>query len=228
MTSFFNANANAVSRSVLGVSQINSNAVDVDAAKDFFRLQSLYEKALNQIRVDIGYFGEGDFVNLNNSLTTDKYNNYLSNTASSVYYNDSIDILGNLTKNIRDPNTFNNYLIIMKNVLTGLQKGRELQTTNDLLTADISNNELGLGLINETLIYNFLLNRRGEFVPFEEAVIYTQKLDIKLWYSNYLQQHGPPPDGVFDVAKLSVIVDNLIVEGIISWEEFLSEEHYSL
>ena len=229
MTSFFNSNANAISRSVIGVTPNSANSANIESAKDYFRFQSLYEKALNQMRIDIGYFGEGDFDTLNDSLTTQKYNQFLFNTNIDVYNNDdNINITSNLNNLVRDPNTFGNYINIMRNVLTGLKKGQELQVTNTNLKTDLSNNAIGLGMIDEKIIYNFLLNRRGEFVPFDEAVLYTQTLDIKLWYSNYLQEHGPPPDGVFDVEKLAAIVDKLIAENIITWEEFLAEETYNL
>jgi len=224
MTSFFNSNANALSRSVIGVSQNSGNSVNIESVKDYFRFQALYENALNQMRIDIGYFGQGDFATLNNTLTTQKYNQYLFDTNGDTYYNDTIDI-ANL---VRDPNTFRNYINIMRNVLTGLREGQLLQQQNEELKIDLSNNELTQGIIDEQIIYKFLLNRRGEFVPFDESVLYTQTLDIKLWYSNYLQEWGPPPNGVFDTEKLATIVDKLIAEGVISWEEFLAEETYNV
>ena len=117
----------------------------------------------------------------------------------------------------------------MKSVLTGLEKGSQLQSVNTQLITDISKNLLGEGeLIQEQIIQQFLIKRRTEVVPFTDVELYTQKLDLKIWYSNYLQQHGPPPDGIFDVVLLSDIVNDLIVQGVITWEDFVAEETYSL
>jgi hypothetical protein len=228
MTSFFNSNANALSRSVVGVTQNAVNSANIESAKDYFRFQSLNESVLNQLKIDIGYFSKGQFNNLINSFTQQNYNEFFFKTNADIYYNADIDVVSNLNKLVRDPNTFRNYTTLLRNILSGLQQVQDLQKINNDLRSDLSNNQFGEGIIDEKIIYNFLINRRGEFVPFEESVLYTQDLDIKLWYSNYLQEHGPPPNGVFDVDKLSTIVDRLIAEGVITFEDFLREETYSL
>ena len=117
----------------------------------------------------------------------------------------------------------------MQDVLRGLKKGATLQDTNDTLTKTIQQNELGYGIpLDEQTIQTFLNGRRAEFIPFTEVLIFKQdKLDIKIWYAQYLQQHGPPPGGVFDVEKLSIIVNDLIVEGVITLNDFVLEETYT-
>lgn len=231
MTSFFNSNAYATSRSVLGVTTNNTNTRNIEAVKDFFRFQELYINALNKMRIDIGDFGKGDFTNLDESLykkgNYDLYARSLSNR--ELYYNSKIDIPVNLDILVRDATLFDNYIILMKSVLTGLEKGSQLQSVNEQLISDISKNLLGEGeLIQEQIIQEFLIKRRTEVVPFAEVELYTQKLDLKLWYAKYLQEKGPPPDGIFDLVILSDIVNDLIVQGVITWEDFVAEESYSL
>jgi hypothetical protein len=229
MTSFYNSNANATSRSVLGVTTNNANTTNIEAVKDFFRFQELYVNALNKMRIDIGDFGIGDFKSLDESLKENYDLYFKSLTNMELYRNSKIDIPVNLDKLVRDSTLFDKYIILMKSVLTGLEKGSQLQSVNDKLITDISKNLLGEGeLIQEQIIQQFLIKRRTEVVPFAEVELYTQKLDLKLWYAKYLQQHGPPPDGIFDVVVLSDIVNDLIAEGVITWEDFVAEETYSL
>jgi hypothetical protein len=229
MTSFFNSNAYAVSRSVLGVTLNSTANKQIEAAKDFFRFQKLYEVALNSIRVNIGQFANGDYAGLKLALPL-VYDSYLTNIgARDLYYNNSIDVTSNMDKIVRDGTIFDNYISLMKNVVTGLNSGIALYNTNIELRHDLSMNALGEGIkLDEQAIQTFLNNRRTEFIPFAEEVIFRQdNLDIKIWYAKYLQQEGPPPNGVFDVDKLSTIVNELIVQGVITWDGFVLEETYT-
>lgn len=229
MTSFYNANANAASRSVVGVTANSIANKQIAAAKDFFRFQELYNIALNVVRVDLNYFGIGDFDSLNKALTS-HYDTFLTKISSrDLYYNNKFDNVNNLNNLLRDGTIFDNYRTLMQDLLTGLKKGATLQDTNDALTYTIEQNKLGYGIpLNEQTIQTFLNNRRAEFIPFTEVLIFKQdKLDIKIWYAQYLQQHGPPLNGVFDVEKLSIIVNDLIVEGVITLNDFVLEETYS-
>ena len=228
MTSFYNSNANAATRSVVGVTAFSITTNQIKAAQDFFRFQELYNVALNVVRTDLNYFGTGDFNSLNTALDA-HYNRFLIKISSpDLYYNDKIDNLENFKNLIRDDTIFDNYRILMQEVLQGLNVGANLQKTNDILKYTIEQNKLGNGiLIDEQTIQRFLNNRRTEVVPFTEELIFKQdKLDIKIWYATYLQQEGPPLNGVFDVKILSVIVNELIVKGVITLDEFMLEETY--
>jgi hypothetical protein len=229
MTSFYNANANAANRSVVGVISNSIANQQIAAAKDFFRFQELYNIALNVVRADLDFFGEGDFVNLN-AVIDGHLNTVLPKISSrDFYYNSKFDVIDNLNKLTRDENIFDNYRTLMQDVLRGLKKGSTLQDTNYELTKQIEQNELGYGIpLDEQIIQKFLNERKAEFVPFAEKVIFRQdNLDIKIWYAQYLQQHGPPIGGVFDVEKLSNIVNDLIVQGVITMDDFMEEETYT-
>jgi hypothetical protein len=229
MTSFYNSNANAASKSVVGVTPNSAGAANIEAAKDFFRFQQLYNNALNLIKTDLGYFSTGNFDSLSNALAQNA-NEYLLNIYSTqLYYNESIDNIDNLNKLIRDPNVFEGYIIVMQQILDGLNKGVALQNTNNILTYTIEQNKLGNGIpLDEETIQTFLNNRKTEFIPFAEKVIYRQdNLDIKIWYATYLQQEGPPPNGLFNINILSAIVNDLIVKGVITLDDFISEETYT-
>ena len=53
-------------------------------------------------------------------------------------------------------------------------------------------------------------------------------LQLKPWYTEYLQQYGPPTNGVFDLTLLAGIVNTLIADGVITLNQFLDEENYRI
>jgi hypothetical protein len=50
-------------------------------------------------------------------------------------------------------------------------------------------------------------------------------LQLKPWYTAYLQIHGPPTNGVFDLTLLADIVNTLIADGVITLDDFFNEEN---
>ena len=209
---FFNANSFALSRSMVGVMP-NRNGGDIykEPPQDINRFQKLYINVLNKIKIDINRFSECDFINLNNSITNNFAIYFKDINNKNLYYNEKIT---NFEGFSYDVNVFNSYINIMNNILTGLQKGSNLQITNDTLTQDISNNKLGIGIeLDEIIIKNFFLNRDREIIPFAETELYKQNLEFKLWYTIYFQEIGPPINGIFDVDKLAKIVNKLIEQG---------------
>ena len=55
--------------------------------------------------------------------------------------------------------------------------------------------------------------------PDTNEVLY---VELKPWYTNYLITYGPPPNGVFNLDYLSLIVSDLIDKGVITLDDFIN------
>lgn len=226
MTSFFNANAMAYNRSVVGFTNNNNNSNYRAAAIEAYKLQQLFKIAVNQISVELGFFNSGDFNSLNATLSSTFAQHLADIDNNANYFNNNILSLNNDTF-IIDSNIFEQYRITMRNVLNGLQKGANLQDTNDALTQDLSNNLLGINIPNlkQVVINQYFANIHRELVPFTESQLFQHDLELKQWYTIYFKDYGAPPNGVFDLNKLSIIVNKLITDGVITWGQFVEEEN---
>jgi hypothetical protein len=227
MTSFFNANAFSSSRSIVGFNNRNNNSNYREAAIEAYKLQQLFKIAINQLSVELGFFKTGDFDNLKSTLESTFAQHLADIDNDSNYNTNAILTLDNDTFKI-DSNIFDNYRITMRDVLNGLTKGVELQETNNNLREDLSGILLGniIPNLDQAVINQYFANKHREMVPFVESELFTYNLEIKTWYSRYFTSHGPPINGVFDLQKLSAIVNELITEGVITWEQFVQEENY--
>ena len=68
------------------------------------------------------------------------------------------------------------------------------------------------------------MNNNLNYIQTPSDIINAFELDIEIqpWYMEYLKQWGAPPNGVFDLDKLSAIVTTLINEGQITLDQFLN------
>ena len=215
----------AVTRSIHGVNNNGSGGVNVEAVRDFYRFQLLYTKVINTLNVLLGYYAIGDFNNLNILLTEAKKNVLLTNiTNNSNYYSDAIT---NLEGFMYDSTIFDLYKKETINTLNGLtasieqyQYNIELYTKN----AELEKKVLILDS-NYLVILEYIKKRQLDLIPFTAVEMFQIDLELKPWYTQYLQQYGPPTNGVFDLTLLAGIVDTLISDGVITLEEFINEEN---
>lgn len=209
------------SRSLIGADNL-ANSDQADAVKDFNRFQILNSKVLkilNPLLLEYSRSNIEELVNL------EAYNNQImiELDTSSNYYNDSISRITGFTY---DKNLFKNYQDSFKAVLTGLQYAIGDLRTNILLNdknEQLVNSDNILNGSDTNLIRKYILQRNTDGMPFDADQILDIDLDIKPWYSEYLTLYGAPPDGVFDTGKLSDIVAQLIDNGVISIDEFISD-----
>jgi hypothetical protein len=228
MSKIIGVSSLAVNRSIHGVNNLGSGGVNVEAVRDFYRFQLLYTKVINTLNVLLGYYAIGDFNNLNILLTEAKKNVLLTNiTNNSNYYSDAIT---NLEGFMYDSTIFDLYKKETINTLNGLTASIEQYQYNiDLYTKNVELEKKVLILdSNYLVILEYIKKRQLDLIPFTAVEMFQIDLELKPWYTQYLQQYGPPTNGVFDLTLLAGIVDTLISEGVITLEEFINEENERL
>jgi hypothetical protein len=215
----------AVTRSIHGVNNNGSGGVNVEAVRDFYRFQLLYTKVINTLNVLLGYYAIGDFNNLNILLTEAKKNVLLTNiTNNSNYYSDAIT---NLEGFLYDSTIFDLYKKETINTLNGLTASIEQYQYNIELYTKNAELEKKVVILdsNYLVILEYIKKRQLDLIPFTAVEMFQIDLELKPWYTQYLQQYGPPTNGVFDLTLLAGIVDTLISDGVITLEEFINEEN---
>ena len=228
MSKIIGVSSLAVNRSIHGVNNNGTGGVNIEAVRDFYRFQILYTKVINTLNVLLGYYSIGDFGNLNILLTEAKKNILINTiTTDSNYYNDSIT---NLEGFIYNSTIFSLYQKETLNTLNGLmasieqyQYNIELYTEN--VTLQTYKTTLNSGYL---VILEYIKKRQLEALPFTETQMFQIDLELKPWYTIYLQLHGPPVNGIFDLTLLATIVNNLITDGVITLEQFINEENNRL
>jgi hypothetical protein len=218
----------AVARNIHGVNNNGTGGVNIEAVRDFYRFQLLYTKVINTLNVLLGYQSIGDFNNLNILLTEAKKNSLLTGiTTNSNYYSDSIT---NLEGFMYDSTIFELYKKETINTLNGLTASIEqyqynisLYTENDVLRkkAEILDSDY-------LVILEYIKKKNLDLIPFTEVEMFQIDLELKPWYTEYLQLYGPPTNGVFDLTLLADIINTLISNGVITLDQFLNEENYRL
>uniref|UniRef100_A0A6C0JII7 Uncharacterized protein n=1 Tax=viral metagenome TaxID=1070528 RepID=A0A6C0JII7_9ZZZZ len=208
-------------RSLFGADNVN-NSEQLDAIKDYYRFQILYTKVLKSLNTLIASYTSADMNTLIEDINT---NNYLIQQIDNTpyYYNDDVTTISGFDY---DPNLFNDYKTSFKFVLTGLNSAIAQYRTNLELTDTNANLLIDSNILNgtdKTLITRYIIQKNTEGIPFDANSVLDLDFDIKIWYSVYLTRHGAPPDGVFDTEKLSIIVSELISDGIITIDEFISD-----
>jgi hypothetical protein len=221
------ASSLAVSRSIHGVNNNVTGGVNIDAVRDFYRFQLLYTKVINTLNVLLGYYSIGDFYNLNTLLTEARKNILINNISTDNYYNESIT---NLKDFVYDSTIFSLYQKETLNTLNGLMASIEqyqynitLYTENDLLTkkaAILDDDYLA--------VLDYIKRKKLDLIPFTEVQMFQIDLELKPWYTKYLQLYGPPTNGVFDLTLLAEIVNTLIINRVITLDQFIDEENERL
>lgn len=226
--SIVGASSLAVSRSIHGVKNNGAGGVNIEAVRDFYRFQLLYTKVINTLNVLLGYYSIGDFNNLNILLTEARKNILINSISTNTnYYNDSIT---NLEGFIYNSTIFSLYQKETLNTLNGLmasieqyQYNIELNTENAVLTKKAA-------ILDDDylVILEYIKKKQLDLIPFTEVQMFQIDLELKPWYTEYLQIYGPPTNGVFDLTLLANIVNTLIANGVITLDQFLNEENYRL
>jgi hypothetical protein len=228
MSKIIGVSSLAVNRSIHGVNNNGTGGVNIEAVRDFYRFQLLYIKVINTLNVLLGYYAIGDFNNLTLLLTEAKKNILLNSiTSNSNYYSDAIT---NLEGFIYDSTIFDLYKKQTINTLNGLTASLEQYQYNiSLFTENDVLREKAKILDSDYLvILEYIKKKQLDLIPFTAVEMFQIDLELKPWYTQYLQQYGPPTNGVFDLTLLAGIVDTLITDGVITLDQFINEENYKL
>jgi len=218
----------AVNRNIHGVNNNGTGGVNIEAVRDFYRFQLLYTKVINTLNVLLGYQSIGDFNNLNILLTEAKKNSLLTGIISnSNYYSDAIT---NLEGFMYDSTIFELYKKETINTLNGLTASIEQYQYNISLYTqnDVLRKKAAILDRDYLVILEYIKKKNLDLIPFTEVEMFQIDLELKPWYTEYLQLYGPPTNGVFDLALLADIINTLIANGVITLDQFLNEENYRL
>jgi hypothetical protein len=222
MTSFSSTSASAGSKSLQGnLNNITGNT-NLELIRDIYRYQILNTFVVNNLNTYINLFTRADYANLKGSYTDAKRKNLSLIVGNDFFfYNTNIDNLDGFNY---DSSTFNNYRSNSKGLLSGLEMAiKQFDQVYELET-DVKYYKNILSTQENIIKY---LNEHKEISQFAFSTI--QVFDVqhilKPWYERYLNLHGPPNDGVFQNDLMAQIVLDLINEGVITEENFITNTY---
>jgi hypothetical protein len=222
MTSFSSTSASAYSKSLQGnLNNLTSNT-NLDLIRDIYRYQILNSFVINNLNNYINLFTKAKYTELKDSYTDAKRKNLsliLGN--DSFFYNTNIDNLDGFNY---DSGTFNNFRSSSKGLISGLEMAVKQFDQVNQLEKDVKYYENILSTEKNIIQY---INEHKEVsqFAFDTTQVFNVKHVLKPWYERYLALYGPPNDGVFQNDLMADIVINLIREGVISEEDFITNTY---
>ena len=223
MPTFTDGNLPSAARSLHNTySGITSNVKN--AAIDYYKFQLLYNNVYNKLTKALQYYSEKDYENLLRDFSDNEIPTLINLINNNEFYN--TDNITTLTNVVHDVTLFDSYKNSTLNIITGLQGSIQIYNTNKVLTDDVSGlkqYETALNTKNREFILNYI-NSNLNYIQTPSDIINAFELDIEIqpWYMEYLKQWGAPPNGVFDLDKLSTIVSELIDTSQITLDQFLN------
>jgi hypothetical protein len=223
MATFVDGNVSSKGRSLLNSNNVVNPNIK-NAAVDYYKFKSLYNNVYNKLTIAMKYYSENNYEELLKIFNENEIPSLITTiTNDGLYNNDNINNLLNIEYDIK---LFNNYRNATLNLLTGLQGSIQIQEKNKILTQDVSGLKIyeeALNTRNQEFILNYM-NNNLNYVQTPTDIINAFELDIEIqpWYMEYLKQWGAPPNGVFDLDKLSTIVSELIDTSQITLDQFLN------
>jgi hypothetical protein len=221
MASFIGTSAGYYGRSLHGHIQIQSTAT-LDLSRDIYRYQILYFNVVQILNSYINFFSTGDYQNLKKKLTVKTQNQLTAIIQNPDYfYNTNIDNLNGFTY---DANMFENFRNNTYYILDGL-----IQAVSQFDQLDaLKNQEAQCDAIlsSEQSILEYLnAGKNPSVVAFTANQKFNTDIVLKPWYERYIILYGPPNDGIFQTEKMAIVVQQLINEGVISLEQFTSNNY---
>jgi hypothetical protein len=218
MSKFIGTSAGYGGVSLHGHTQMESGT-NLDLIRDVYRYQILYQNVIMILNAYLNYFTVGDYTNLKKKLTQTTVNTLTTIiNNSNIYYNDSIDNLDNFVYDVNNFDNFrnNSYYVLNGMIQALLQFDKVDQLTNDVkYYKDI--------LKDEKSIVDYLNSHREvSQIAFSTSQVFNTTIVLKPWYKKYITDYGPPNSGIFETQKMAVVVQQLIDDGIITLEEFLT------
>ena len=217
MSSIFDGSSGFTSVSLHGQIQSTQNA-NLDIVRDIVRYQLLYSNMLNRMRQYLNLYTAGSYNELKQVFTKSALNQMLASNNDSVYYNTNVDDLVDFTY---DPQTFSNYKRSLYSVLTGFTLS--VKQNDDLVAANAELNEKRELLTSKEKLIQYITQEFTDKISMDAFFItqeFNTTIELKPWYSLYLQIHGPPPGGIFDAEKMANVVEILVNQNAITLENF--------
>jgi hypothetical protein len=188
--------------------------------QDLFRYQILYDSVITELNVYIKYFATGDYANLTSKFTVPKYNNLLLRAGAKSFNTTEINDLIGFE---HDPNKFDLMRRSAYNVIDGLEKTLTVVKQNNAYVENIAQLTYYKNLVeNPKLLIEYIESQRLNTMAFQATETFQTQIKLKPWFEEYLKNHGPPGNGVFQSDLLAQIVINLIDTGVITEDEFIN------
>jgi len=190
----------------IGNSQIaeSSSGQDNRIAKDYNKLQILYNQILYNLNSIMEYYGEGQFESFSNS---DELSEILIYTR-----------LLNLDSTLEDetnsyeynPQLIENFRYFSNRVIDTIKQSKSERVKVINLTKENEQLKTYKNILqNSTLLRNYLKTvQDSNYIFSTEATIQVDPY-INPWYKEYINQYGSPGDGVFNSERLADIIDNI-------------------
>ena len=214
--------------SMHGINQNAGGTINIDAVRDFARFQSLYSNVLTHLKIGLAYFKNTQGSNWQDLIdllqTTNNRFVQLNITNDTLYNNDNIT---NLTNFLYDPTLFAEYRNSMQSIFTGLEVAVEKQLEITSLTNTVNTLTPLANILNsnQAIITQYIASKKLEILPFNAETVYVSDIVLAPWYATYLFRYGAPANGVFDIALLTNIVDELILAGTITLNDFINDQN---
>jgi len=222
MTSFSSTSASAGSKSLQGnLNNITGNT-NLELIRDIYRYQLLNSYVVNNLNTYINLFTRADYTNLKTKYTDAKRKNLsLIVGNDTVFYNTNVDNLDGFNY---DSATFNIFRSNSKGIISGLEMAVKQFDQVYQLQKDVKYYENILSTEKNIIKY---INEHKEVsqYAFNPTQVFNVKHVLKPWYEKYLAIHGPPNDGVFQNDFMAEIVLELIRDGVITEEDFITNTY---
>ena len=218
MSSIFDGSSGYTSVSLHGQIQTSQNA-NLEIVRDIVRYQLLYQNMLNRMREYLNLYTTGKYNELKETFTKTNLNQLLASNNDSVYYNTNVDELVDFTY---DPNTFNNYKRSLYATLTGFTVS--VKQYDDLVSMTKECNERKELLLSKEKLIEYIRREFTDKISMDAFYIsqeFSTNIELKPWYSLYLELYGAPNDGNFDAEKMANVVEILVNQNVITVETFI-------
>jgi hypothetical protein len=220
MSSIFDGTSGFTSVSLHGQIQSGQNA-NLDIVRDVVRYQLLYSNMLNRMRQYLNLYTSGSYNELKQVFTKTALNQMLTTNNDSFYYNTNVDELIDFTY---DPNTFLNYKKSLFSMLTGFSLS--VKQNDDLVAMTRDCNEKTALLMSKEKLIEYIRREFTDKISMDAFYIsqeFNTNIELKPWYSLYLQMYGPPYDGLFDAEKMANVVEILVNQNVITIDTFMGD-----
>tara|TARA_Y100000389_G_scaffold19216_1_gene16670 strand:+ start:1435 stop:2121 length:687 start_codon:yes stop_codon:yes gene_type:complete len=182
--------------------------------KNLGMFQNLHDKVIDVLKQSLIYYKGGQFGELNELFTTEQYNKLSSNLINST-------LLKNVSEDYQyNARLFTYYRESFHRVLEGLQKSiyqnEELTTTQSQLVTAQEKADI---LDDMAKLREYLENKQSQIFFADVSTQLTTMAVLKPQYQRYIDLYGMPDGLIFESQKMAEIIQDLLIEGVITEED---------
>tara|TARA_B100000674_G_C37880250_1_gene933958 strand:+ start:229 stop:903 length:675 start_codon:yes stop_codon:yes gene_type:complete len=210
----------AVARSLANKTGTLDRNINGLLAQQLYNVERLYNDVFTTLVSYLELYTTGAFTTYSDSLSEEVIIDLVASINNSDFVNDTT-VLNNPTLyfDLQDKSTplpskyvgvANEIMDVIKQTLAERQRILTLQVENDKCK---TYKEI---LEDPQKLNDYIKEVQRTSYLFTAKATYTQPIELKPWYEQYLIRYGPPGDGVFDSELLGNIIQELIALGEIS------------